>query len=147
MSEAEHLEVAILSLQAALSQARLVENEAKGTVWTADAQRPTGECAAAMGDNAADHQGFVLAGCPDTYEELSEHAPSPIPFGSPQFVDEFLRKRAEITRTLAERIAELPRHAPPGMPAAQAASCMLRECIPQRSNHLLRVLATARTAE
>ena len=69
----------------------------------------------------------------------------PIPVGSEQFVEDFLLMRAEATRHLAERIAELPRYAPPALPAVQAASCMLRECIPQRSNHLLRVLATSQT--
>ena len=147
VTEAKYLEMAIQSLQAALSKARLVENEAKGTVWTADEQKPDGDRAAAMWDNTADHRGFVLAGCPGTYEDSSEAAPSPMPIGNPVFIAEFLQKRAKVTRTLAERIAALPNHAPPGMPAVQAASCMLRECIPQRSNHLLRVLASSSTEE
>ena len=48
VTEAEHLEVAILSLEAALARVRLVVNEAKGTVWTADGQRPEGQRAGAM---------------------------------------------------------------------------------------------------
>ena len=147
VTEVERLETAIRSLQAALTSARLVENEAKGTAWTADGQRPAGERAGAMWDNAVSHEGFVLAGCPGTFEELAVHAPSPIPVGSQTFVEEFLRGRAEYTRVLTQKIAELPRHAPAGLPAVQAASCLLRECVPQRSNHLLRVLATDRTEE
>ena len=55
--------------------------------------------------------------------------------------------RAEATQTLTRRIQAIPLHAPASLPAAQAASCLLRECIPQRGVHLLRVLATDMTDE
>ena len=77
VTEAMYLEMAILSLQAALTKARLVENETKGTVWTANGERPEGTRAAAMWDNTEDHRGFVLAGCPGTFEGNPEAAPSP----------------------------------------------------------------------
>ena len=129
-----------------MDRLRLMANDAKGTVWTADEQRPEGQRAAAMWDNAT-HDGFILAGYPGTYVELAAHAPSPIPVGSPRFVTDFLRTRADVTRTLTQKIAELSAHGPAGLPAVQAASCLLRECIPQRSVHLLRVLATQQTED
>ena len=147
VTEAEYLEMTILSLEAALVRARLVVNQTKGTAWTVDGQRPTGQRAGAMWDNAADHEGFILAGCPGTFEELPALAPLPIPVGSEPYVARFLRARAEATKTLAQRIQAIPLHAPAGLPAVQAASCLLRECIPQRSVHLLRVLATDMTEE
>ena len=122
VTETEHLEVAILALQEALRKARLIENETKGTVWTKNGLRPDSAKAAAMWDNTKDHRGFVLAGCPGSFEDTPEGAPSPIPMGSPNFITEFLQKRAAATRDLAHRISALPNLAPPGLPAVQAAS-------------------------
>ena len=47
----------------------------------------------------------------------------------------------------AEVTQEITDHAPAGLAAVQAASCRLRECIPQRSIHLLRVLGFDMTKE
>ena len=51
-----------------------------------------------------------------------------------------LQNRAEVTQEITD-------HAPAGLAAVQAASCRLRECIPQRSIHLLRVLGFDMTKE
>ena len=65
-----------------LATARLVVNEMKGTVRTSMGMRPDLERAGAMWDNVADHEGFVLAGCPRACDDQSIQAPTPIPMGS-----------------------------------------------------------------
>ena len=62
-------------------------------------------------------------------------------------IERFLQKRAEVVRGLSQHIQEVTDHAPAGVPAVQAASCPLMECIPQRSTHLLRVLGSDSTKE
>ena len=55
-------------------------------------------------------------------------------------MERFFQKRAEVIRGLSQHIQEITEHAPAGLPAVQAASCLLRECISQRGIHLLRML-------
>ena len=100
-----------------------------------------------MWDNAGDHEGFVLAGCPGLYDDKPAMAPQPIPMGNSAYIERFLEARAETIALLARRIQEIPLYAPAGMPAVQAASCMLRDCVPQRSVHLLRILRSSATAK
>ena len=61
--------------------------------------------------------------------------------------ERFLQKRAEVIRELSQHIQEISDHAPARLPAVQAASCLLMECIPQRSIHLLRVFGSDSTKE
>ena len=100
-----------------------------------------------MWDNVEDHEGFVLAGCPGAVDDQSSQAPTPIPVGNSSYIERFLKKKGEVSRGLSQHIQEITDHAPAGLPAVQAASCLLRECIPQRSIHLLRVLGSDSTRE
>ena len=134
-------------MESALAKARLIVNEMKGTVWRSTGTRPNGARAGAIRDNVADHEGFALAGCPGAVDDQSSQAPTPFPVGNSRHIERFLQKRAEVTRGLSQHIQEITDHAPAGLPAVQAASCLLRECIPQRSIHLLRVLGSDSTKE
>ena len=100
-----------------------------------------------MWENVEDHEGFVLAGCPGTVDDQSRQAPTPIAVENSSYIERFLQKRAEVIRLLSQHIQEIADHAPAGLPAVQAASCLLRECIPQRSVRLLRVLESDSTKE
>ena len=61
--------------------------------------------------------------------------------------ERFLQKKGEVIRELSQHIQEVTEHAPTGLPAVQAASCLFRECVPQRSIHLLRALGSDKTQE
>ena len=124
----------------ALAKARLVVNQMEGTVWTSTGIRPDTQRAGAVWDNVEDHVGSVLAGCRGSCDDQSSQASTPIPVANASYIERFLQQRAEVIRELSRRIQEITEHAPAGLAAAQAASCLLRECIPQRSIHLLRVL-------
>ena len=133
VTEERFLEDAIRAMVAAFARARLVVNQLKGTVWTSTGLRRDTERVGAMWDNAEDHEGFVLAGCLGTYNDQSSQAPTPIPVGNASYIERFLQKRAGVI--------------PAGLLAAQAASRLERECIPERSIHLLWVLGTDATED
>ena len=147
VTEVRFLEDAIRATEPALAKARLIVNEMKGTVWTSTGRRPDGMRAGAVWDNVEGHEGFVLSGCLGAVDDQSSQAPTPIPLGNSSYIERFFQKRAEVIRGLSQHIQEITDHAPAGLPAVQAASCLLRECIPQRSIHLLRVLGSDSTKE
>ena len=144
VSEERSPEDAIRAVEAALARARLVVNQMKGTVWTSTGLRPDTERAGAMWDNAKDLEGFVLAGCPGTCDDQSSQVPTPIPVGNACHIERFLQKRARVIRELPQHVQEITDHAPAGLPAAQAASRLLRECLPPGAGGVKGVLQVGR---
>ena len=82
VTEVRCLEDAIRALEAALTKARLVVNQMKGTVWSSTGVRSDTE-----------REDFVLAGCPGTCAMTSS---DPVPVRIACYIERFLRKRAGV---------------------------------------------------
>ena len=126
-TEERFLEEAIRATEAALAHSRFVVNEMKGTVWTShrDFWEPCGTMPRTTRASSWRYVRGTLRrpGQPSTDPDYRRATRALLPEKSSR-------------RPLSQHIQEITDNAPPGLPAAQAASCPLRECIPTPLNAL-----------